>query len=314
MPLISIIIPAYNCDRFIAQTLQSIQAQDLTDWECIVVDDGSKDNTRGVVEPICAADPRVKYHYKANAGAAAARNTGASLAAPSAQYISFMDNDDLWEPNALSTLRKAIDDSPGVVGAHCVADMVDMQGRPLGGGGFARFLRERYGVVNGRLAPWDISRPTDFGVALVTVFWPPGVALLKRAAYDKVGQWDSSLHCASDWDMWIRMARLGNLAFVDKVLVYYRRHDKNESDNSAPLYREVRVVRKKTFESPENTPEQKEIVRQAYRAWQIHKLGENWTSLKEHAARLRVARAGKCLVRSVGHIALYLRGYPTLRG
>jgi hypothetical protein len=98
------------------------------------------------------------------------------------------------------------------------------------------------------------------------------------------------------------------------VLVYYRRHDKNESDNSAPLYREVRVVRKKTFESPENTPEQKEIVRQAYRAWQIHKLGENWTSLKEHAARLRVARAGKCLVRSVGHIALYLRGYPTLRG
>ena len=74
--MISIIIPLYNAARFIAETLQSVQAQTYTDWECIVVDDGSTDNGAEIVQRIAQADTRIRYVYQSNAGPSAARNHG----------------------------------------------------------------------------------------------------------------------------------------------------------------------------------------------------------------------------------------------
>ena len=75
-PIISVIIPTYNYAQFVADAIASVRAQSLLDWECLVIDDGSTDNTKQIVEIIAAGDSRVRYFYQENKGLSAARNTG----------------------------------------------------------------------------------------------------------------------------------------------------------------------------------------------------------------------------------------------
>ena len=100
MPLISIIMPAFKAERFIAETLASVQSQSFVDWECLVVDDASPDGTAALAQRIAAGDRRVRLlRHAANRGTAAARNT--ALEAASGRYIAFLDADDLWLPAKL---------------------------------------------------------------------------------------------------------------------------------------------------------------------------------------------------------------------
>lgn len=98
--LVSIITPTYNCAKFIARTLDSVQAQTYQNWEMIIVDDRSQDNTKEIVEEYMKDDPRIKYHLlEVNSGAAVARTTAMKLAQGS--YMAFLDSDDIWTPDKL---------------------------------------------------------------------------------------------------------------------------------------------------------------------------------------------------------------------
>lgn len=98
--LVSIITPTYNCAKFIARTLDSVQAQTYKNWEMIIVDDRSQDNTKEIVEGYMKDDPRIQYHLlDVNSGAAVARTTAMSLAKGS--YMAFLDSDDIWMPDKL---------------------------------------------------------------------------------------------------------------------------------------------------------------------------------------------------------------------
>lgn len=98
--LVSIITPTWNCGRFIAETIESVLAQTYRNWEMIIVDDCSSDNTREIVEQYQKQDPRIKYHCLAtNSGAAVARNTALRMA--QGRWIAFLDSDDLWLPEKL---------------------------------------------------------------------------------------------------------------------------------------------------------------------------------------------------------------------
>lgn len=98
--LVSIITPTYNCGKFIAETIESIQAQTYTNWELVIVDDCSKDNTKEIVESYMERDSRIKYHrLETNSGAAVARTTAMMLA--EGEYMAFCDSDDLWMPDKL---------------------------------------------------------------------------------------------------------------------------------------------------------------------------------------------------------------------
>src|SRR5262245_19101881 len=96
MPNVSVIIPAYNAEAFIADTIRSVLAQTYQDFEVIVVDDGSRDGTAKALQPF---ESRVRLHTQANAGVATARNTGVGLA--TGTFIAFLDADDLWLPHKL---------------------------------------------------------------------------------------------------------------------------------------------------------------------------------------------------------------------
>ena len=95
--LVSIITPTYNCGKFITETIQSVKAQSYTNWEMIIVDDCSSDDTKVVVEELQKNDSRIRYYcLEKNSGAAVARNTALKLA--KVRWIAFLDSDDLWYP------------------------------------------------------------------------------------------------------------------------------------------------------------------------------------------------------------------------
>lgn len=108
--LVSIITPTYNCAKFIAKTIDSVQAQTYTNWEMIIVDDRSRDNTKEIVESYIKNDPRIQYHLlDVNSGAAVARTTAMRLAKGS--YMAFLDSDDIWMPDKLERQIKWMNDN-----------------------------------------------------------------------------------------------------------------------------------------------------------------------------------------------------------
>ena len=108
--LVSIITPTYNCGKFIARTIDSVQAQTYTNWEMIIVDDCSKDDTKEVVEKYMENDSRIKYEcLETNSGAAVARTRAMELATGS--YMAFLDSDDIWKPEKLEKQLKFMEDN-----------------------------------------------------------------------------------------------------------------------------------------------------------------------------------------------------------
>ena len=108
MSLVSVIIPAYNAAGFVRGAIDSVLAQTLQDFEVIVVDDGSNDETAKVFEQR-QSDPRVRYFYQANCGLPGARNAGAKVS--SGEYLAFLDADDFFAPTALETMRRKLEES-----------------------------------------------------------------------------------------------------------------------------------------------------------------------------------------------------------
>jgi len=127
--LVSIITPTYNCGKFIAETIESIQAQTYTNWELIIVDDCSKDNTEEIVKVYMEKDARIKYHrLETNSGAAVARTTAMKLA--EGEYMAFCDSDDLWMPDKLEKQLSFMKDTGHAF--SCTAyEQIDEEGNSL---------------------------------------------------------------------------------------------------------------------------------------------------------------------------------------
>ncbi len=128
--LVSVIMPTYNCGRFIAETLDSIKAQTYENWEVIIVDDCSSDNTKEIVDRYAAEDPRIRYHcLDENSGAAVARTVAMSMA--DGEYMAFCDSDDLWTPEKLER-QLAFMKENGYAFSCTAYEQIDEETRPLG--------------------------------------------------------------------------------------------------------------------------------------------------------------------------------------
>ena len=276
-PRISIIIPAYKSARYIAATLNSVLAQTLCDWECIVVDDGSPDEVAAIVQEYAARDPRFHMIRQQNAGVSAARNAGYAHASRSVEYVIFQDSDDVWEPDALEVLTTALDAHPDAAGAHGLAERIGPGGEPLPDR-HADFMRGRFGYA-GRLVPLGLDQPTTLD-SLLTIFnmYPPGVVLVRRPLIARAGLWDEdrSLAPSDDWDMFARVSRCGPFIFVDRVVARYRKHDSNVSAN-APGHsiRRQRILRR-IVGSRDSTPEQTLLACRAAWAWREAVCARQW--------------------------------------
>lgn len=128
-PLVSVVMPAYNCGRYIAQAIQSVIGQTVVDWELQIVDDCSTDDTQAVVQRLAAQDARIHYTRLAqNGGPAAARNQALRRAA--GRYVAFLDSDDLWEPDKLER-QIAFMERTGAKFSATAYDQMDESGSAL---------------------------------------------------------------------------------------------------------------------------------------------------------------------------------------
>jgi glycosyltransferase involved in cell wall biosynthesis len=312
-PLISIVVPAYNVGTFLPATLESIIAQTESRWECIVVDDGSSDDTHSVAMEYQLNDSRIRVFRVENGGASHARNEGFRRTSPGAEYVSFMDSDDVWLPHALETLLSRTSGNREAIGSHGLGDFIDAVGKPLTPGFWAERGRNRFGVEGHRLVRWPLDRPTTFSVLINgNVLFPPGLVLARRRAYELAGPFDEALNGPEDWDMLIRLSRLGDLEFVNDVILHYRRHASNLGANISVPH-QAWLVRCIGFHSPENSESQRDIARRGWRAYQVRMAGDRLASAMRALARGRLKTAADQAARLPVYAWRYLRGYPRPR-
>ena len=202
-PHVTVVIPVYQGESRIGRTLERLRAQTFTDFEVVVVNDGSTDGTSEVVRHAALADPRIRLIEQPNGGIASARNCGVEAARGGA--LAFLDDDDLWHREKLACQVARLDTSHAAV-VSCYSALVDHDGRLLGW----RLGGTPEGNVYREMLEWDMVSGGS-------------VALVARAAIEAAGGFDVSLPDRADWDLWIRLARQHAFTCVPRTLVGYTR-------------------------------------------------------------------------------------------
>jgi glycosyltransferase involved in cell wall biosynthesis len=201
MSLVSVIIPVFNGEKTIKETIESVLNQTLDDLELIVIDDGSQDSTLNVISTI--QDPRLKVFSYPNAGVSVSRNRGLEQA--QGEYVSFIDADDLWTRDKLESQVKALQTNPKAAVAYSWTDWIDESGQLVGRG--SRLTEE--GKV--------------FEKLLLNDFVGSGSnALIRKKVLEEVGKFDQSVAPSEDWDMWLRLANYYEFVAVSSPQVLYR--------------------------------------------------------------------------------------------
>lgn len=207
LPLVSVIIPAYNAAAFLAETLDSVLAQTYENVETIVVDDGSTDTTPQLLD---SYRNRITVLRQANAGQAAARNCGARAA--KGELLAFLDNDDLWDADKIARQLQLLSRFPDALAVYCDHRTIDDEGTLLAASAALAHPRPS----------GDILRALLLGPCIIT----PGLVLLRRQAFDESSGFDESelMRGHDDYLLWLHLATRGSFIYSPDTLVSYRRH------------------------------------------------------------------------------------------
>ncbi len=212
---VSVIIPALNAAETIDETLQSLRAQSMCDWEAIVVDDGSTDSTSELACAVAQADARLKFVQRHHGGVAAARNHGIRVTA--APWLLFLDADDLITPDHLAKLTGAAAENPEL-------DLIYGDWARLSPAG-NRTTEQRHRETGDLFSL----------LARVSAF-PIHSCIVRRTAVEKAGGFDESFVTCEDWDLWQRIARVGAIfGCVPDVVALYRMRPKSLSTNAGQM-------------------------------------------------------------------------------
>ena len=231
-PLVSVIMPAYNTDKYIGDSIQSVLCQTYNNWELLVVDDGSTDNTAAIIESFAAKDSRVKYIFQQNGRQAKARNTG--IARSKGTLLAFLDSDDLWMPNKIEQQMIAL--------SATGADVIYTSGLIICEPGSTSHATE-FPIVAGTVASKKM-----FDLLLLHNHIPVQSVLVRLDAFSKAGPFDESLqyHGCEDYELWLRLAANGALfhGMPEKLITYRRHPTATTHNNSRVLKPMLRVVQR----------------------------------------------------------------------
>ena len=199
-PVVSIVIPNYNHAQYLGDAIYSVLNQTYSHFEIIVVDDGSKDNSREVIDRF---GDRVRAIYQQNRGLSAARNTG--IQAAQGSLIGVLDADDIYEPMFLESLVGALQSNPEADGISCGYQFVDEKNQALP-------------QVENR----SIQSNEIYTALLDGNFLVPESILVRRHCYDASGPFDETLRACEDWDMWLRFTKKFRIIHSPQVLTRHR--------------------------------------------------------------------------------------------
>lgn len=229
MPEVSVVIPTYNSARYVIEAVNSVLAQTYQDFEVLVIDDGSTDETEAVMRRYQAP---VRYIRQPNGGVAVARNRG--ITESRGRYVAFLDADDTWLPHKLERQLAALQGQPNYRACYAAFAVVDASLNPLG---ISRSQRQASALE-------DLLLRGNIIGSICTV-------LCERALFELVGGFDPALSQCADWDMWVRLAAQTEFLYLDEPLVTYRQHGTNMSRNAPLLESDSLQVLKKGFAMPD---------------------------------------------------------------
>lgn len=251
LPRVSVVIPTYNSAAMVKEAIESALAQSYSDFEIVVIDDGSTDDTEGVVRQY---GDRVRYFKQENQGVSAARNAG--IKHSSGEYVAFLDSDDLWLPEKLAEQIPLFDDDPklGLV----YSDWAVVSGNAMLQTSYLKDLPASSGYV--------------FDELIQSGFILTSGVVLRRACVDDVGAFDKSLAIAQDYDLWLRISYRWKVQLVDKCLFTKRSCDGSLSSNLAKTAMErIALFQKMLRDLPGMTPRSRQLVRRqlALNYWDV---------------------------------------------
>lgn len=198
-PLVSIVIPCYNQGCFLGETIDSVLTQTYDNWECIIVNDGSSDNTEEVAETYGKKDSRIKYIHQTNKGLSAARNTG--VLASQGKYILPLDSDDKIGNTYLEKAVKVLEENDNIEIVYCRAEM----------------FGKKKGIW--KLSEYSIENILGENCIFCTAFY-------RRRSFDNVGGYKTNMKYGfEDWDFWLSIIEHNENLIVhrlDDILFYYR--------------------------------------------------------------------------------------------
>lgn len=230
-PLVTVVIPVYNHEAYVLETLDSVFSQTFRNFEVIVVNDGSPDHTKERVHPLAEAG-RIRYIEQPNSGAAAARNRG--IAEARGEFVAILDDDDVWPSDRLNWQVEALQQHSEVVVVYGQVEFI-LDGKSIG------------------LHPTGPAPSGDVFDAFLCRGWiqSPGQALIRRTALETVGGLDADIWGADDWDLWLRLSHQGEFRYHPRVSLRHRLHEKKASRDFLRMYQNgLRVVYKHLGRKP----------------------------------------------------------------
>lgn len=228
-PKVSIIIPAYNQAQYLADAVQSVLDQTFTDFELIIVDDGSTDNTPQVIAGF--QDSRVRSIRQENKGLSGARNTGIKLS--TAPFLTFLDSDDRFLPNHLNLLYTYLKNHSECGMVSGGRQMIDINNK---------VLQEQVDRPQWRIEDLLINNP----------FLNVGCVLIRRMWLDSVDNFDESLRACEDWDLWLKLASAGcQFAWIEEPVMAYRIHQNQMTREIERMRKSRLAVLDKFFSRPD---------------------------------------------------------------
>jgi glycosyltransferase involved in cell wall biosynthesis len=228
-PTVSVIIPAYNAQAFIEETIRSVQQQTYPNLEILVVDDGSKDCTSAIVERYAKDDPRIRLFSQQNKGVAAARNLAISEA--TGKYIAPIDADDIWYPTKIERQVDALERAGEKAGvAYTWSVSLDDKSRVVDAG-----------------PKWDLEGEVYQALVLRNFIGNASVPMFRRSALETVGGYNEQMRAldaqgCEDWDICLRCAERYEYCVVKEYLVGYRCYSESMSYNHAAMGRSYDIV------------------------------------------------------------------------
>jgi glycosyltransferase involved in cell wall biosynthesis len=262
MPKVSVIIPAYNAMRYLPKTLDSVLQQTFTDFEVLIINDGSSDTIIEWGSKI--ADTRVQLITQTNLGVSAARNAGITLS--QGEYIAFLDADDLWEYTHLYKQVSYLENNPKIGVVYTWTQLIDECDRPTG----RIFASHANGMIWQELLEKDVISTGSS-------------AMVRRSCLDSVGGFDTELAHAEDLELWLRIARQYQIGVIKEPLTMYRQHSNNTTKNREKMLHGLRMVFEKAFATVPI-----EILHQRNRAYASLFLGFAWLAIDDNNTKQAV--------------------------
>lgn len=259
-PKISVVIPTYNCAGYITQAIESVLSQTNCNYELLIIDDGSTDNTRQILQPYSKV---LRYVYQNNQGVCATRNHGIKIA--QGEYVAFLDADDFFLPGKLAAQLAVFEAQPDLGIVHSGWRRVDSQGQTL------MDVQPWENIAQLNLESWLQWKPVL-----------PSAMMFRRQWLEKVGGFDPQYTVAEDVDLVLRLSLAGCQAqWLRQVTVCYRQREESAMTDGLPQARDLTTLMENFFSQP-NLPENIRLLEKEVRygtlvwiAWYLNHTGQS---------------------------------------